>query len=66
MTVVWLGDISVREAVRSGTINLHGSRPFADSFERWLPLSRHAQHERPPEPLNLQRLLATSQSEVSE
>jgi len=65
MTRVWLGDIPVREAVRSGTINLHGSRPLADSFERWWPLSYHAQHERPPEPLNLPRLLAISQSEIS-
>ena len=47
MTWVSMGDIPVREALRSGAIELHGSRPLADSFERWLPLSYHASHERP-------------------
>ena len=61
-----MGDIPVREALRSGAIKLHGSRALADSFERWLPLSYHAQHELPPAPLNLERILATARADAAE
>ncbi len=66
MTRVWMGDIPVREALRSEAIELEGSRSLVDSFERWLPLSHHAQHERPPEPLNLERILATAHADAAE
>ncbi len=66
MTRVWMGDIPVREALRSEIIELQGSRFFVDSFESWLPLSYHAQHERPPAPLNLERILAAADAEAAE
>ena len=66
MTSVWMGDIPVREALRSGVIELHGSRALADTLKDWLPLSYHARHERPPEPLNLERILKAAQAEASE
>ena len=66
MTRVWMGDISVREALRSEVIELQGSRSLVDSFEGWLPLSYHAQHERPPAPLNLERILAAAHAEAAE
>ena len=66
MTKVWMGDIPVREALRSGAIELNGSRSLANSFERWLPLSHHAQHERPPTPLNLVRILAAVDAKAAE
>lgn len=66
MTKVWMGDIPVREALRSGVIKLHGSRLLADSFERWLPLSYHARHERPPASLNLERILAAAHAQAAE
>ena len=62
MTKVWMGDIPVREALRSGGIELHGARALADSFEDWLPLSSHALHERLPKSLNLGRILAAAQA----
>ncbi len=66
MTSVFMGDIPVREALRSGVIELYGSPVLADTFKDWLPLSQHAQHERPPEPLNLERILIVSQADASE
>ena len=66
MTGVWMGDIPVREALRSGAIELQGLRFLVDSFESWLPLSYHARHEPPPAPLNLERILATAQAESIE
>jgi DNA-binding HxlR family transcriptional regulator len=63
MTRVWMGDIPVPEALRSGAIKLHGSRVLADSFERWLPLSYHAPNERPPAPLDLERILAAAHAQ---
>ena len=63
MTRVWMGDIPVREALRSGAIKLHGSRPLSDSFEQWLPLSYHARVERPPVPLDLERILAAAHAQ---
>ena len=66
MTRVWMGDIPVREALRSDAIELLGSRSLADSFEDWLPLSYHAQHERLPAPLNLERILAAAHAEAAE
>ena len=66
MTKVWMGDIPVREALRSGGIDLLGVRALADSFEDWLPLSYHALHERPPEPMNLERILAAAHAAAAE
>jgi DNA-binding HxlR family transcriptional regulator len=66
MTAVWMNHVPARDAVKSGAIQLHGSRPLADSFHRWLPLSVHARHPRPPEPLDLDNLLAISRAEISE
>ncbi len=66
MTRVWMGDIPVREALRSEAIELQGSRSLVDSFERWLPLSHHAQHERPPAQMNLERILAAAQATAAE
>ena len=62
MKKVWMGDIPVRAALRSGGIKLLGARALADSFEDWLPLSSHALHERPPKSLNLERILAAAQA----
>jgi DNA-binding HxlR family transcriptional regulator len=59
MTQVSMGDIPVREAVRSAAIELHGSRALTKAFERWLPRSSHADVERPPKPLDLQTVLAS-------
>jgi len=64
MTKVWMGDIPVRAALRSGGIELHGARALADSFEDWLPLSSHALHERPPKSMNLERILAAAHAEA--
>jgi DNA-binding HxlR family transcriptional regulator len=41
-TRVWMGDISVRNAVASGKIELDGGRVFRQCFERWLGLSGFA------------------------
>ena len=66
MTKVWMADIPVRDALRSGAIKLHGSRPLADSFERWLPLSYHARHDLPPAPLNLEHILTAANAQAAE
>ena len=50
MTGVAVGDIRVRDAVRSGAIELHGSRALSKSFDQWLPRSGFADVARPPEP----------------
>jgi DNA-binding HxlR family transcriptional regulator len=59
MTRVSMGDIPVREALGCGTIELHGSRALAESFERWLPRSLFADVELPPKPPNLRHVLAS-------
>ena len=57
MTKVSLGDVSVREALRTGAIELHGSRSLANSFGQWLPRSSFATVSIPPEPLDLREFL---------
>ena len=57
MTKVSMGDIPVREAVRTEAIELHGSRSLAKSFEHWLPRSSHADVARPPEPLDIRHII---------
>ena len=47
---------TVSEALNSDIIDQHGSRPLAETFERWRPLSSHAQVQIPPEPLNLRQI----------
>ena len=66
MTKVSLGDISTREAVRAQAIELHGSRLLAKSFEKWLPRSPHADVERPPEPLEIRRIIGSTGSCAAE
>jgi len=38
-TCVWMGDISIKNALASGKIELEGSREFCQAFERWIGLS---------------------------
>jgi len=64
MTHVYMGDFAVREAVRSGAIELHGSRQLADSFEQWMPVSHFGQVAIPPEPLDLTGILAGFHAEA--
>lgn len=59
MTKVTLGDMPIRAAIASGAIELHGSRSLAKNFDRWFPRSNFADVMRPPEPLDLQRILQT-------
>ena len=66
MTKVSMGDIPVREAVRSQAIELQGARSLIKNFERWLPRSGFADIARPPEPLDLQRIFQSIQSEAAE
>jgi DNA-binding HxlR family transcriptional regulator len=42
MSRVWMGDIPVKAAIRSGGIELDGSRELRQRFERWLGLSGFA------------------------
>ncbi len=50
LTKVSMGDIPVREAVRSGDIELHGSRKLASGFGTWMGFSPFASVARPPKP----------------
>jgi DNA-binding HxlR family transcriptional regulator len=59
MTKVSLGDISIKQALRTQAIELHGSRSLAKSFEDWLPRSSHADVERPPEPLDIRHIVGS-------
>jgi DNA-binding HxlR family transcriptional regulator len=49
MTEVWLGDISVGDAVRSGAMNLTGRTALVRAFPKWIGLSTFARVERPRE-----------------
>lgn len=66
MTDVSMGDIAVREALRSRAIELHGSPLLTKGFERWLPRSSHAGVPRPPNPLNLRHVLKSMDGEAAE
>lgn len=57
LTGAWMGDIPIKQAVRSGAIELHGSAPLARGFDKWMRRSPFAQVEPPTEPLQVDRLL---------
>ncbi len=47
MTEAWMGDMAIKQAVRSGEIELHGSAALARGFDKWMRLSVFAGVERP-------------------
>jgi DNA-binding HxlR family transcriptional regulator len=58
MSRVWMGDLAVPAAVRSGAINLSGQRDLRRRFEQWIGLSRFAAvHDARPsrQPANARR-----------
>lgn len=57
LTKAWMGDIPIRQAVRSGAIELHGSPPLARGFDKWMRRSPFADVDLPPKKLPLERLL---------
>ena len=57
LTGAWMGDIPIMQAVRSGEIELHGSRQLARGFDKWMRLSPFAKVKRPPKKLQLEQLL---------
>jgi DNA-binding MarR family transcriptional regulator len=59
MTKISLGDVSIREAIRTQAIELHGSRSLAMTLDQWLPRSSHADVARPPDPLDIQRVIGS-------
>ncbi len=62
MTSVWLDYTPLHDALGAGLIELHGSRPLAETFERWWPRSVHTQHKPPPAPLDLQKIINAAQA----
>ena len=59
MTRVSMGDIPMRQALQDRLIELHGSRPLADSIRVWLPRSSHAAVKRPPETLDIKQVIGS-------
>lgn len=55
MTQTWMGDVPIKQAVRSGKIELHGSRALARGFDSWMRLSSFAGVERPPARARMKR-----------
>ena len=49
MTQVWLGDITVSDAMRSGAMTLNGRTALVRGFPRWIGLSSFATVQRPQE-----------------
>lgn len=37
-TLVWLGRLGFREALRAGTVEVEGLRPLVQAFPTWLPV----------------------------
>jgi hypothetical protein len=53
LTLVWLGDLPIGEALRNRAIRLEGPRPLREGFPRWLALTPFAAtplHERSVRP----------------
>jgi len=53
LTLVWLGDVPIGEALRNRALRLEGPRPLRESFPRWLALTPYAAtplHERSVRP----------------
>lgn len=50
MARVWLGETTLQEAIRRGSVRLSGPRELARAFPGWLMLSRFAAVPRPPSP----------------
>jgi DNA-binding HxlR family transcriptional regulator len=42
LTCIWMGDISIRNALASGKLEIEGSRAYRQCFERWLGCSGFA------------------------
>ncbi len=53
LTKVSMGDIAARAAVRSGAVELHGSRKLASGFGTWMGFSPFASVARPPRPTRI-------------
>jgi DNA-binding HxlR family transcriptional regulator len=60
LTKVSMGDIPAQQALRDRSIELHGSRALAKSFNAWLPRSSHSIVARPPEPLDLRHIVESA------
>jgi hypothetical protein len=56
-TRVWLGEIPIREAIRTGAVRLSGAAPAVRGFPSWLQLSTLAAVPRPA-PFDAQRRVA--------
>jgi hypothetical protein len=53
LTLVWLGDLPIGEALRNRAIRLEGPRPLREGFPRWLALTPFVSttlHERSARP----------------
>jgi hypothetical protein len=53
LTLVWLGDVPIGEALRNRALRLDGARPMREGFPRWLALTPFAAtplHERSVRP----------------
>jgi hypothetical protein len=48
LTKVWMGDVRLGDAMRSGLVRLEGPRVLVRAFPGWLALSGFAAVERPP------------------
>jgi DNA-binding HxlR family transcriptional regulator len=49
LTKVWMGDVRLADAIRSGLVKLVGPRALVRAFPGWLALSEFAAVERPPD-----------------
>ena len=47
MVELWLGDVSIGDALRSGAVTLTGRRAYVRSFPKWIGLSPLAGVGRP-------------------
>jgi DNA-binding HxlR family transcriptional regulator len=57
MVELWLGDLSIGDALRRGAVTLTGRRAFVRSFPKWIGLSPLAGVERP---LEFSRIVAST------
>ena len=48
LTKAWMGDTPIKQSIRSGAIELHGSSTLARTFDKWMRRSPYANVELPP------------------
>ena len=64
LTHLFMGDLSIAEASKSGAIEIHGDPKFIRTFDDWIPRSHFSQVPQKPNPIDIQDLIRRSPAKM--